>query len=92
MVIRGFFCFRIPKEREERYMITLENVSVKRLMLDSKILKLANKANVNSVEDIVRLSIKYPEYNWTKLFIEIDQLKNDMLYGTIEYYEERENI
>ncbi len=23
---------------------------------------------------------------------EIDQLKNDMLYGTIEYYEERENI
>ena len=87
MVIRGFFCFRIPKEREERYMITLENVSVKRLMLDSKILKLANKANVNSVEDIVRLSIKYPEYNWTKLFIEIDQLKKSMALANKRGYE-----
>ena len=68
-------------------MITLENVSVKRLMLDSKILKLANKANVNSVEDIVRLSMKYPEYNWTKLLIEIDQLKKSMALANKRGYE-----
>ena len=68
-------------------MITLENVSVKRLMLDSKILKLANKANVNSVEDIVRLSIKYPEYNWTRLLIEIDQLKKSMALANKKGYE-----
>ena len=68
-------------------MITLENVSVKRLMLDSKILKLANKANVNSVEDILRLSIKYPEYNWTKLLIEVEHLKKSVNQANKKGYE-----
>ena len=42
---------------------------------------------MNSVEDILRLSIKYPEYNWTKLLIEIDQLKKSMALANKKGYE-----
>ena len=68
-------------------MITLENVSVKRLMLDSKILKLANKENVNSVEGLVRLSLEHPEYNWTRLLIEVEHLKKSVDQANKKGYE-----